>query len=85
MLPKYFRHKYLVIFSYQHSQPMKKSLLVATVFLLLSGCNYQTEESAGGNVAVQEQLAQTMLQTFNQDPKAPKYYIQVEPKDTMCQ
>ncbi|HRG90529.1 MAG TPA: energy transducer TonB [Chitinophagales bacterium] len=60
---------------------MKKSLLVATVFLLLSGCNYQTEESAGGHVAVQEQLAQTMLQTFNQDPKAPKYYIQVEPKD----
>ena len=81
MLPKYFRHKYLVIFSYQHSQPMKKSLLVATVFLLLSGCNYQTEESAGGHVAVQEQLAQTMLQTFNQDPKAPRYYIQVEPKD----
>lgn len=60
---------------------MKKSLLVATVFLLLSGCNYQTEETAGGQVAVQEQLAQTMLRTFNQDPKAREYYVKVEPRD----
>lgn len=60
---------------------MKKSLLVATVILLLSGCNYQTEERAAGTVAVQEQLAQTMMQTFNQAPQGKAYYIQVEPKD----
>lgn len=60
---------------------MKKSLLVATAILLFSGCNYQTDDRASDTVAVQEQLSQTMMQTFNQAPQAKAYYIQVEPKD----